>query len=127
MTKLYISFISIPKAGPGPPEARRFEHALEICRSLVVFKGFFGHLAEYCRLFQLSLCCLAFGGVDYFAVESEGAVALIKESSLKDWGLTVEDMFYKWAHHCPGLPPISFDMFPWLSDSGNKNAIITGP
>ena len=128
MAKLYISFISIPEIGPGPPESRRFEHALMICRGLVAFKGSLdrrlSHLAEYTRLFQLSLCCLAFGGMDYFAVESEGAVALIKESSFQDWGLTVEEMFYKWAKHCPGLPEISPDMFPWLSDSGNKNAII---
>jgi hypothetical protein len=130
MTKLYISFISIPEVGPGPPESRRFELALEICRGLAAFKGFdrrLSHLAEYTRLFQLSLCCLAFGGVDYFAVESEGAVALIKESSFQDWGITVEEMFYKWAHHCPGLPQISPDMFPWLSDSENKNAIISVP
>jgi hypothetical protein len=56
--------------------------------------------------------------VDYFPVESEGAVALIKESSFRDWGVTVEEMFYKWANHCPGLPEISPGMFPWLSDSG---------
>ena len=127
MTKLYISFISIPEIGPGPPESRRFEHALKICRGLVAFKGFdrrLSHLAEYTRLFQLSICCLAFGGVDYFAAESEGAVVLIKESSFQDWGITVEEMFYKWANHCPGLPEISPGMFPWLSDSGNENAII---
>jgi hypothetical protein len=65
--------------------------------------------------------------VDYFAVESEGAAALIKESSFRNWGVTVEEMFYKWANHCPGLPEISPGMFPWLSDSGNKNGIIPVP
>jgi hypothetical protein len=130
MAKLYVSFISIPEVGPGPPESRRFEHALEICRSLVALRVCtgrlrFSHLADYNRLFQLFLCCLAFGGVGYFAVESEGAVELIKEYSFQDWGRPVEDVFYKWAHQCPGLPPISSDMFPWLSDCGNRNANIT--
>jgi len=130
MTKLYISFISIPELGPGPPESQRFEHALAICQSLVMIKidqqwrSFF---TEYTTLFQLFLCCLGFGGIDHFAVESEGAVELIKASVSQDWGFTVEEVFYKWAQHCPGLPPISSDMFPWLSDCRNKTAVTTIP
>jgi hypothetical protein len=125
MAKLYVSFISIPEIGPGPPESRRFEHALEICRSLVGMKDRrWSQLAQHTRLFQLFLCCLAFGGMDSFAVESEAAVELIKASASQDWGFTVEELFYRWAQHCPGLPPISPDMFPWLSDCGNKTAIV---
>ena len=117
MAKLYVSLISIPEIGPGPAESGRFIHALEICRSLVAVKvdRRWSHLAEYTRLFQLFLCCVAFGGTDYFPFESEGAVEMLKE---QDCGFTIEEVFYKWAKHCPGLPPIELDKYPWLNRPG---------
>jgi Fungal specific transcription factor domain len=116
MAKLYLSFISIPEIGPGPPESGRFHHALEICRGLVNSKPDrrWGPFADSTKLFQLFLCCLAFGGTDYYPEESHGALELILNSPYMEIGLSVEDLFTRWVNHCPGLPPISPEKFPWI-------------
>ena len=120
MAKLYVSFISIPEVGPGPPESGRFQMALEICRNLVAVKidPRWNHLAEYTRLFQLFLCCLAFGGTDHYPEETRGAAELIGGIDLmvmNCWEMSVAELFDRWIKRCPGLPPISLDKFPWIS------------
>lgn len=126
MAKLYVSFISIPEVGPGPPESGRFQIALEICRYLAAVKidPRWSHLSEYTRLFQLFLCSLAFGGTDYYPEESRGAVELILMATTSECqGLSVEELFDRWIKHCPGLPPISLEKFPWIS-AGSRSRLV---
>jgi len=118
--KLYVSFLSVPEVGPGPPELGRFEHALEICRNLVAVKidPRWNHfLAEYAKLFEMFLCCLAFGGTDYYPEESRGVIKLIEDVSKVDCRISVQDVFHRWVQHCPGLPPISLEKFPWIASA----------
>jgi hypothetical protein len=101
--QLYTSMIAYPQVGPGPEGSRRFERALEVCRTLA--SGEFdlvtwSHLHRG-RLFPLFLCYLAFG--EDFPREAKGALDLLAELLKPDWGVSLEEVINRWIEHCPGL------------------------
>lgn len=114
MAKLYLSFISVPEIGPGDPDSGRFHHALEICRGLVMSKPDrrWGPFADSTKIFQLFLCCLAFGGTEYYPDETRAAIEMIWANPHLEMGMSVEDLFSRWVNHCPGFPAISVQQFP---------------
>lgn len=127
MAKLYLSFISVPEIGPCTPESGRFHHALEICRGLVNTKPDtrWGPFADTTKLFQLFLCCLAFGGTDHYPDESRAALELICASPHVEMGFSVEELFRRWINHCPGLPAISLQKFPWIGSGERRLQVFT--
>jgi hypothetical protein len=103
--KLYTSFVASPVLGPGPPKSRRFEHAIELCRTMATARvgDKCGHLLDGSRLFQLFLCRLVFGGDEYYPLETRQVMEMFEEALPKSWGLSVQEIWDLWIRNFPGL------------------------
>jgi len=107
-TALYISFIRYPEMGPGPTGSKRFQLAVDMCRIMVSDRtdSQWSPIANGGRLFQLFLCCLVFGGEDFYPLESKAALAMFQERIPESWGIQPEDLLDRWSEKFPGLPPL---------------------
>jgi Fungal specific transcription factor domain len=115
--RLYNSFVANPEIGPGLFRSERVKYAVEMCRTMVAARigHYWRRLSEGSRLFQLFLCCLAFGGEDYYPLESRAALDMFVELVPKHWGISAEEMINRWIKSCPGLPSVSAMAFPSLN------------
>ena len=111
---LYLSIIAHPQIGPGPPGSKRFSHAVDLCRSLASDPFFWqwsllhrSRVTEGARLFQLFLCCLTFGGDEFYPLETREALNMFVQSIPEAWGCKAEEIINTWIRQCPGLPPVA--------------------
>ena len=123
MTVLYNSLIAHPEIGPGFG-SKRFSTAVELCRTLVSLSSHplwrWSSIIGVMCLFQLFLCCLSFGGDDFYPLESEAALDMFTALVPEGLGSTPEQIFRSWSTKCPGLSPI-------ITIKGKQTCLPGGP
>jgi len=113
--KIYMSLVAFPSPGPGPAGSGRFQNAVEICRinaSKPFNKRDDVRGAE--ESFALFLAGVAFGGVDYYPLESRWAQRRL-EGFFPTWNksLAIDEMLGMWLENCPCVPMVREKNFPW--------------
>jgi hypothetical protein len=122
--KIYLSLVEQPAPGPGLPGSGRFQHAVEICRTLaskpIDLRDDVRGAEEIMCLF---LAGVVFGGEEYYPLESRWCQKMFEEYFPR-WSNTItgEDLLGIWLENCPCVPMVREKNFPWtiMSSIGIK-------
>jgi hypothetical protein len=113
--QIYISLVEHPAPGPGLPGSGRFQHAVEICRTLaskpIDLRDDVRGAEEIMCLF---LAGVVFGGEEYYPLESRWCQKMFEEYFPR-WSSTIasEDLLGIWLENCPCVPMVREKNFPW--------------
>jgi hypothetical protein len=137
--RIYLSLVQHPAPGPGLPGSGRFQNAVEICRVIASTPlqerdDIRGAEEAMC----LFLAGVAFGGDDYYPLESRWTQKTYEEYFPKwNGAMSKESLLGIWLENCPCVPMVREKNFPWTimssigmehnGDTGYHGCVREGP